>query len=512
MTIHVPYTIPIQHRAKLGKILADPVKFFKLLQVQDKYTGAYKPFTLYPEQEELLAILQQKKKIIVIKPRQIGVSTLLRAYAFWQTYVSKNPIRYGVLSFHDRSAKHLRKMDNNFLHGLPDILKRTCSVDNTTDLAFDDTGAGLSSYTARSSGGTRSFTLNSAHLSEFAFYPDQEEVLAQVSATVGTGQIVIESTPNTVGDKFHQLCSDAPDNGWTLVTFWWWQHQHYRIAAPDDIVYSPEEEKLIAAYNLEPEQIQWRREQIATVGIDKFRREYPASIEDAFAFGSAAYFDPFALDLIEPIHFQGNDREYEEVYSDDVYAMGVDPAAGVGGDYSTIAVVSLSSREVAYQYRYNKISPVEFAQKVLMVAQKYNDAMILCESNNHGHVVLQKLRDWGYANLWYSEKGKDWITSSKSKIEAYEILREMISQNMISRLCITTLMELRSMTIFKVAPEAPAGLHDDLSDSLALAYRCSVDIPQYVVSRAKQGLMDRLISRSRAKRIRSHRLPYKVAE
>ena len=200
------------------------------------------------------------------------------------------------------------------------------------------------------------------------------------------------------------------------------------------------------------------------------------------------------------------------MYDDDVYAMGVDTSGGVGGDYSTIAVVSLASREVAYQYRCNTVSPVEFAQKILMVAQKFNEAMILCESNNHGHVVLQKLRDWGYANLWYDEKGKDWVTSSKSKIEAYEILREYVNQNMLSRLCITTLMELRSMTIFKVTPEAPKGLHDDLADSLALAYRCSVDIPSYVIRNAQQGLMDRLISKRRAKRIRSMRLPYKSAE
>ena len=510
--IHIPFMIPKRHRKAMKEILEDPVKFFKLLKVQDKYSGAYKSFDLYPEQEYLLKILQSKKKIIVIKPRQIGVSTLLRAFAFWQTYVSVNPIKYGVLSFHDRSAKHLRKMDHNFLNGLPEMLRRPCSIDNTTDMEFDDTKAGLSSYTARSTGGTRSFTLNSAHLSEFAFYPDQEEVLAQVMATIGTGQIVIESTPNTVGDKFHQLCSEAPDNGWTLVTFWWWQHQHYRSPVPENFEVREEEERLVAAYNLDPEQLQWRREQIATVGIDKFRREYPGSIEDAFAFGSAAYFDPFALDLIEPIHFQGNDREYEGVYDDDVYAIGVDVAGGVGGDYSTISVVSLASREVAYQYRCNKITPFEFAQKVMMVAQKFNEAMILCESNNHGHVVLQKLRDWGYANLWYTAEGKDWVTSSKSKIEAYEILREHINQNMISRLCITTLMELRSMTIFKVAPEAPKGLHDDLADSLALAYRCSVDIPHYVIRNAQQSLMDRLISKRRASRIRSMRLPYKSAE
>ena len=78
----------------------------------------------------MLKILQSKKKIIVIKPRQIGVSTLLRAFAFWQTYVSVNPIKYGVLSFHDRSAKHLRKMDHNFLNGLPEMLNEVMENGN----------------------------------------------------------------------------------------------------------------------------------------------------------------------------------------------------------------------------------------------------------------------------------------------------------------------------------------------------------------------------------------------
>ena len=126
--------------------------------------------------------------------------------------------------------------------------------------------------------------------------------------------------------------------------------------------------------------------------------------------------------------------------------------------------------------------------------------------------MIQKLIDYGYTNLWYSTEGKHWVTSAKSKIEAYEILREMISSDMLSRLDMTTLMELRSMTIYKVAPEAPNGLHDDLADSLALAYRCARDIPSYMVRNAKQGLMDRMISNRRAKRIRLMRLPYRSAQ
>ena len=499
-------------RKQLGPIFKDPIKFFRLLRVQDKYSGAYKQFDLYPEQEELLRKLDKHQKIIVIKPRQIGVSTLLRAYAFYRAYTAEDPVKFGVLSFHERSSKHLRKMDNGFLRGLPDLLQRETSIDNTTDLIFADTGAGLSSYTARSSGGTRSFTLNSAHLSEFAFYPDQEEVLAQVMATVGQGQIIIESTPNNIGDRFHTLCSGAPDNGWTLICFWWWQHNHYRLPAPRNMVFTPEERQLKKAYGLDDDQIQWRREQVATLGSDKFKREYPACIDDAFHFGTSAYFDPNDLDMIEGLTFNGNERKYEDVYDDDIYAIGVDCAGGVGGDYSCISVISMASKEIAYQYRCNTILPVDFATHVLQVAQLYNEATVLVETNNHGHLVLHKLVDWGYKNQWKSHKCKDWVTSAKSKIEMYEVLREMISNNMITRMDMTTLMELRSMTIFKVAPEAPPGMHDDMADSLALAYRCSIDIPSYLVQNAKRSWMDDMISSRRANRMRMVRLPFKRAE
>ena len=509
--VHIPNQVPAQLIPEIRKVFTDAVLFFKMLKIQDKYTGEYKPFDLYPEPEELLLELDKHKKIIVIKPRQIGISTLLRAYAFWKTYTATAPSKFGVLSFHQRSAQHLRKMDSRFLQGLPTLLQRETDVNNTTELIFADTQAGLASYTARSTGGTRSFTLNSAHLSEFAFYPDQDEVLAQVMATVGTGQIVIESTPNSVGDTFHRLCAEAPDNGWTLLTFWWWQHEHYKKTAPPDFVIAEGEHSLVKSYGLDNDQLQWRREQISTLGMTKFKREYPACIEDAFNFGSSKYFDPLDMDMIESVRFDSNDRKYEDATDDDVYAMGVDVAAGVGGDYSTIAVVSMSTYEPVYQYRCNTINIADFAEKVLFIAQEYNDAKVLVESNNHGHVIIQKLLDWRYNNMWYNPKGKHWTTTAKSKIEAYETLREVIHSNMISRLDMTTLIEIRSLTVYKICPEAPQGLHDDLADSLALAYRCAVDIPKYEVHNARKSLMDEMISNRRAIKNRKKVIPYRRA-
>ena len=183
--------------------------------------------------------------------------------------------------------------------------------------------------------------------------------------------------------------------------------------------------------------------------------------------------------------------------------MGVDVAAGVGSDYSTITVVSMSTLQPVYHYRNNAISPTGFADVVLKVAQKYNDAKVLCESNNHGHVVLYRLRHLGYRNLWLSHKGVDWVTSVKSKLDAYETLREYVVNEMITSLDMQVLSELRSLVVLRVTPEAPRGMHDDLAMSMALAYRCVRDIPRRMLTQARRNRMDMLIKQTRAGKILS---------
>ena len=237
--------LPKKLRIELEPILRDPVKFIQLLRIQDKYSGKLVQFVPNEEQIQLLKKLKKHKKVIILKPRQIGISTVLRAYALWRTYQTPDPLKFGVISFHERSAKHLRKMDSRMHNSLPDILRKKIAIDNSTTMEFAETGAQLSSFTAGSKGGTRSFSLSSVHLSEFAFYDDANEMLAQVVATIGEGQILIESTPNKPGDVFHRLIMGAPENGWHLITYWWHDHEKYRTAAPEDFQPTADEQHLV---------------------------------------------------------------------------------------------------------------------------------------------------------------------------------------------------------------------------------------------------------------------------
>lgn len=513
MPAFVPSTVPLHMRTNVEKLLSDRLAFVKMLRIKNKQSQRFEPFVPNPAQKSLWDLLDKNNRVIVIKARQVGISTAVRAWQFHQAVISNDPRTYAVLSFHDRSAKNLRKMDRRWLEEMPSLLKREMVIDSAEDTIFRDTRAGFSSFTTGGRGGTRSFEFSGAHLSEFAFYDDPDEVLAQSLSTVGNGPLIIESTVNAPGDAFHRLIEQAPDNGWTVFTYWWWQHEPYRDEnIPQDFERDEEEAALSARYGLDDAQLWWRRQQIATLGTNKFRREYPACLDDAFLSRESTYFEAGDLDQIESVWFDSTVREFEEPNEDDHYVMGVDVAGGTGGDYSAIACVSLSTMQPVYIFRTNTMSPVDFAATIVTTAQRYNNALVLCESNNHGHVVLREFQSLKYKKVWLDGEGKPWVTTVKSKLDAFECLREHIKAGIIFRLDQSTLQELRALEVRKVTPEAPSGLHDDLAVALALAYRCIRSAPASQRRDAQRSHIDDFIKQRRVARLRKSALPWSRAQ
>ena len=190
--------------------------------------------------------------------------------------MSDEPRQYAVISHTRDSAEEMHRMEKTFYENLPNALRRPLSKSSSKTLTFEDSGASVRTYTAGGKGGTRSFAMNSVHLSEFAFYENQEEVLATVMAAVGEGQIIIESTPNQPGDKFHDLVEGARkgENGWTLGFFPWFVHKPYQAEEiPGWYIMTAREQVIQEEHELLPEQMFWRRQQLKTLGSAKFIRE-----------------------------------------------------------------------------------------------------------------------------------------------------------------------------------------------------------------------------------------------
>lgn len=515
--VHIPSSVPNKLRSDVREVLEDRELFMRLLRIEHKTTHAFIPFTPNDAQTRFLDLVDNHSRVVVVKARQVGITTAARAQQLKTAYCTSSAHKYALISFHDRSAKHLRRIDKKWLQGLPKLLQRKLSLDNATDFEFADTQAGLSAYTAGSRGGTRSFSFSAAHLSEFAFYNDPDETLAQVEATVGKGgNIIIESTVNAPGDAYHRIVENSAHNGWALFTYWWWQYPDYRENVPHGFKPTKEEEELIGLYNLDWEQLSWRRHIVHTLGLEKFRREYPACLDDCFLSRKGTFFDSAVLDTIDVIDYDfntaSNGLQIEKPNPADRYVIGADPGGGVGGDYSAFVVVSCGTMQPVYTFRDNKISPRDFAHRLVQVGSKYNDALILVEGNNHGHAVILELNNCQYRHLWLNaESGKAWTTTAQSKIDAYNTLRDAIP--LIRVMDRATLMELKALSIppGKVTPEAPNGLHDDCAISIALAYRALRDVPsswRMTPALTAQMRVKDIMAATRAGRLRARGLPF----
>lgn len=489
--------------------------FARTLRVQDKDSKKLIPFNALPMQTKIFdAVEAGHKRIVILKARQVAATTGAKIVMQWLATTTKNIAMHAIVSMRDDSATSMLAESRRWAVNAPKLLRRELSTSARGAIEFADTKASVKAFTSRSESGLRSFQPAAAVISEAAYAPDLEEVIAQVDAAVGDGLLIVESTANNPGDFFSKLVQGAPDNGWKLLTLFWWEHPKYtshKSEVPDDFEASltPEEQALRETYSLTLGQLHWRRKTCARIGSEyKFRREYPANMDDCFLDREGGYFDPGALAHItveEPPESGG--FELESPHPNERYVMGVDVGGGVGGDYSALWVINVRTRQPVYVERSNTLTPAEWAHRVVQVASRYNQALVLSESNNHGHALLLEINYCRYRSLWlHPQTGKPWVTTLQSKLDALDTLRE--ATQLITRLDRPTWIELRSLTIpaGKVAPEAPKGGHDDLVMALALAFRCLRDVPpswRDADSSGGQSMIDRLLANNRARRTRS---------
>ena len=516
MMTFVPNTVPAELRDDVAELVGRPSTFCRVHRVQHKDSKAEIPFDPLPMQRKIFdAVEAGHNRILVIKARQVAATTACKFVLHQRWTATETESMHALVSLRAESATALLDDHRRWLRHPPAVLQRELDTRAKGELRFADTGASLKAFTSRSQTGLRSFAPVAVLLSEFAFAPDQDELLAQALAAVGDGLLMIESTANNPGDTFSRLIAGAPENGFHVLTHWWHQHPAYSDTVADDFEVNEDEVDQVKRYGLTPGQVSWRRRYKAQLGPYKFKREYPATLDDCFLNREGGWFDDALLQDVHVIDHTAigvsGGREIEGPHPHDRYVIGVDVGGGVGGDYSALCVISVATRQPVFAQRDNRATPSKWAHTVIQVATRYNNALVLAESNNHGHALLLEMNTCGYRQQWRSPQGKPWVTTLQSKLEAFDTLREAMQQ--VQVMDRATWIELRALTVppGKVAPEAPKGAHDDAAIAIALAYRCLRDIPstwRTLALQSQRTRMDDLIARSRARRLRASSLPF----
>lgn len=448
------------------------------------------PFKLWDWQRELLSTFQQQNRIIILKARQLGASELVAAYALWVArftpgalvlFISRNQVEASELldraaTMHDNWPDWLRCPLIERRHGKLIVpATETVSVIRQTSriLEFSHSdGVRLvrsrieSLPATRSTGRARAVTL--AILDEWAHQPWQDAIWTSMQPTVANGGSLIGiSTANGVGNRFYQLWEGAVTgkNGFTPIFLPW----------------SANPERSEAWYDTQQQALE----------LWQLHQEYPAQAMEAFIQSGRPV---FAHDYLQhhlnritndspPLLIDNGLTIWQEAIGADPhrYIIGADVAEGLEhGDWSAACVIDrITGCQVAALYGHWE--PDLFAEHLVMLGERYGDAELAVERNNHGHAVLAVLSRRGYPNIYrYSDALRDgnenggragWPTTAQTKVQIIASLIQGLRESAYLPADPQFITEASTYSYHDHgAMSAPNGKHDDRVIAHALAW------------------------------------------
>lgn len=198
------------------------------LTIKPKKEFTYRPFILNRPQRRVLAQLEQQRlankpiRLIILKARQWGCSTLIQAYMAWIQMCLRTNWNSLICSHTKDSAVNIRRLYTRMIENYPDHLW-AFDPDSDQKLTFkpfegsanvreiSPRGCRVAVSSAENYDAMRGYDFAMAHLSETAFWRDSDhhspdDLIRSVCASVALmplSLIVMESTANGIGNYFY---------------------------------------------------------------------------------------------------------------------------------------------------------------------------------------------------------------------------------------------------------------------------------------------------------------------
>lgn len=325
-----------------------------------------KVISITPIGKRLVVDIQTSEKTFICEGLASHNSTLI-AGRFFDRMMREEGVESFILAHREDTVGTLYDIVGRFYENYPDakiigkqgniICKQSITEENAKRFAF----ANGSGYTIGTSGKGeigRGFTIQQLHLSEAAFYENGEAISSGIMEAVpdseGT-EIIVESTANGIGGLFHSMVMKANQGlgSYKLIFIPWFWQEEYRKPVPDNFTLTDEEISYKSLYKLDDEQIYWRRKKIedSDDGIVQFRREFPATVKEAFdTSNEASYFD--VLDMEEAMNAPTPPGKNKVICGLDIAGDGANPDRIVFSlrrgreQFKTIVYKKLSSEEL----------------------------------------------------------------------------------------------------------------------------------------------------------------------
>lgn len=368
----------------------------RCLQIRSK-SGEIKPLILNTAQKHIHKIVENQKlatgkvRVIILKGRQQGCSTLIEGRFYWMVTHHKG-MRAFILTHDIEATNNLFDMAKRYHDNCPEVVKPKTQASNAKELIFGELDSGYKLGTAGNKSVGRSSTVQLLHASEAAFWPHADEhakgLLQAVPSECNT-EIFIESTANGIGGYFHeqwQLAEAGLNDFIPIFIPWFWQEEYRKKIAGD---FAPDEYELelMRIHRLTGEQLAWRRIKIVELsaggadGSKAFMQEYPCSSVEAFqTTGEDTFIAP-------AIVMSARNNHYEPVGN---IVLGVDPAR-YGDDRTSI--IRRCGR-VAYNIQsYTKKDTMQVVGIVYQIIKDENPSKVCVDVAGLGAGVFDRLSE-----------------------------------------------------------------------------------------------------------------------
>lgn len=293
---------------------------FTCAKIQDKLTKKMIPFKLNRGQRKLLGRYEKQRladkpiRVILVKARQWGGSTLTQIYMLWLQLHHYENWHSVIISQLQSQSVNIRNMLSKVILNLPTYHPRaSLKTFEQQQLIkhIPERGCRILVNSAENPEATRSFDFSMVHMSEVALWADTQtksgdDIAQSIYATVPDDQpgtfIVMESTAKGIGNFFHRQWLAAQDNktnnidGLYPIFVAWYEIEIYKRKLPCS---AKEFIKSLSDYE------RWQWNEGATLeGIYWYRMykkknnytdfqmksEFPTTAEEAFQTKSGKYF------------------------------------------------------------------------------------------------------------------------------------------------------------------------------------------------------------------------------
>ena len=420
------------------------------------------PFKLFDCQKAKVDLIMDNRKVILMEGRQQGKTVTAAACILHYTIFQEDKT-VAIMANKASAAREVLNRYQIMYENLPLWMQQGVRVWNKGDVELENNSKVLTAATTAAA--IRGKSVNWLYIDEAAIIPNNiaDEFFTSVYPTISAGEttkILLTSTPLGY-NHFWKFWNESVEgiNGFENMFI-----PYYEIPGRDE---------------------KWLEQQKQLLGDVKFNQE--VMCEFLGSTNTLINAQTIArLSTKDPLYSKSNLDIYEEPQEGHYYAITVDTARGIGGDYSAFIVADITKMpyKVVAKYRDNKVAPMLYPDIIGKVGKDYNDAFILVEVNDIGQQVAEILhQEVEYENILstVTEQARQYVSPGFGKATKHGVTT---SKQVKRQGCFTfkSLLEEQKLLIFDEhiiheistftekgnTYQADEGYHDDLVMCLVL--------------------------------------------